>query len=280
MGVLTDVSGPVKQVIRFGHFEADLRTGELRKNGYRIRVPDQPFRVLEILAARCGEMVTRNELQSQLWPANSFMDCEHGLNKAVNRLRCALGDDPARPRFIETIARRGYRFIVPIEVVSESQKSLTGQTRLLVLPFDDLTPGSRTDSFCDGLTEEVCAQLGRLNPARLGVIARTTAMRYRATGKSIAKIARELHVSHVMEGSVRRLGIRARITAQLILAHEQIHFWAESFECQASDILSAQEEAAGRIARAVAMRLVPSVQPFPASRLSEAFSFRPYSSGY
>ena len=100
-------------VIRFGIFEADLHAGELRRNGSRIRLQDQPFQVLALLLARPGELVTREELRSKLWPADTFVDFDHGLNAAVKRLRDALGDSAENPRFIETLARRGYRFLAP-----------------------------------------------------------------------------------------------------------------------------------------------------------------------
>src|ERR1700751_880562 len=101
-------------VNRFGIFEADFRAGELRRHGARIRLQDQPFQVLALLLAKRGELVTREELQSKLWPADTFVDFEHGLNAAVKRLRDALGDSADNPRFIETLARRGYRFIAPV----------------------------------------------------------------------------------------------------------------------------------------------------------------------
>jgi Tol biopolymer transport system component/DNA-binding winged helix-turn-helix (wHTH) protein len=101
-------------VIRFGIFEADFRAGELRRNGAKIRLQEQPLQVLALLLAKPGELVTREELQSKLWPADTFVDFEHGLNAAVKRLRDALGDSADNPRFIETLARRGYRFIAPV----------------------------------------------------------------------------------------------------------------------------------------------------------------------
>ena len=101
-------------VVQFGIFEADFRAGELRRNGAKIRLQEQPLQVLALLLARPGELVTREELQSKLWPADTFVDFEHGLNAAVKRLRDALGDSADNPRFIETLARRGYRFIAPV----------------------------------------------------------------------------------------------------------------------------------------------------------------------
>jgi TolB-like protein/DNA-binding winged helix-turn-helix (wHTH) protein/Flp pilus assembly protein TadD len=103
--------------LRFGIFEADLRTGELRKRGVRVRLQEQPFQVLAVLLAKPGELVTRDELRGRLWTADTFVDFDHGLNKAINKIREALGDSAASPRFVETVARRGYRFIADVAVV-------------------------------------------------------------------------------------------------------------------------------------------------------------------
>jgi len=103
--------------LRFGIFEADLHTGELRKRGVRIRLQQQPFQVLGVLLARPGELVTRDELQAKLWTSDTFVDFDHGLNKAINKIRDALGDSAESPRFVETVARRGYRFIADVETV-------------------------------------------------------------------------------------------------------------------------------------------------------------------
>ena len=103
------------RIVRFGVFEADLASGELRKNGSLIRLQEQPFQVLSMLLERPGEMVTREEVRNRLWPADTFVDFDHSLNTAVNKLREALGDAAANPRFIQTVARRGYRFIAPVQ---------------------------------------------------------------------------------------------------------------------------------------------------------------------
>ena len=108
------------RVVRFGVFEVDLRTAELRKQGVRVRLPSQSFQVLEALLLRPGELVTREELKQKLWPSDSFGDFEHGLNAAVNRVREALGDSSDNPRFVETLPRRGYRFIAPVSGGSNS----------------------------------------------------------------------------------------------------------------------------------------------------------------
>jgi TolB-like protein/DNA-binding winged helix-turn-helix (wHTH) protein/Flp pilus assembly protein TadD len=102
--------------LRFGVFDLDLRAGELRKHGLRIRIQDQPFQVLAMLVAHAGEVVTREDLQKKLWPTDTFVDFDHGLNKAINKIRNALGDSAVSPRFVETVAHRGYRFLAEVKV--------------------------------------------------------------------------------------------------------------------------------------------------------------------
>jgi DNA-binding winged helix-turn-helix (wHTH) protein len=102
-------------VMRFGEFTADLETGERHNNGTNVKLQGQPFEILALLLKHPGRIVTRDEVRRQLWPTDTFVDFEHGLNAAVNRLREALGDSAEEPRYIETVPRRGYRFITPIE---------------------------------------------------------------------------------------------------------------------------------------------------------------------
>ncbi len=107
-------------ILRFGVFEADLKSGELRKNGAKIKLQEQPFQVLAMLLERPGEVVTREELRQRLWPADTFVDFDHSLNTAINKLREAVNDSASNPRFIETLARRGYRFIAPVQSVERT----------------------------------------------------------------------------------------------------------------------------------------------------------------
>ncbi len=111
---------------RFGAFEADAATGELRRQGVRVRMHAQPFQVLMMLVERQGEVVTREEISRELWPEGTFVDYEHGVNSAVNRVREALGDKANSPRFVETLARRGYRFVAPVERIGEEVAGVPG----------------------------------------------------------------------------------------------------------------------------------------------------------
>src|SRR6185369_13122717 len=103
-----------RQILRFGIFEADLETGELRKNGEKVPLQTQPFQVCAILLKRSGELVTREELRQKVWPEDTFVDFDQAVNTAIKKIRIALEDEADHPRFVETLPRRGYRFICPV----------------------------------------------------------------------------------------------------------------------------------------------------------------------
>jgi TolB-like protein/Tfp pilus assembly protein PilF len=243
--------------LRFGNFQLDLQSGELRRGAARISLQPQPFRVLSLLAAHAGRLVSREEIREQVWPRDTFVDFEQGLNYCIKQIREALGDDARSPRFIETRPRLGYRFIANVEPPAPAASE---RLMLAVLPFDDLSGDEQQEFFADGLTEEMIAQLSRLNADRLGVIARTSTMRYKRTDKSIDVISRELGVSYVLEGSVRRAGRRVRVTAQLIQSSDQSHVWADSYERNLDDMLDLQCEVARAIAQEIQVKLTPNEQ--------------------
>jgi TolB-like protein/DNA-binding winged helix-turn-helix (wHTH) protein/Flp pilus assembly protein TadD len=132
--------------VSFSVFDLDLRTGELRKHGLRIRLQRQPFEVLALLIERAGDVVTREELQRQLWPANTFVDFDHGLNKAINKIREALGDSADTPRFVETVARRGYRFLADVRV----PPVVPARPTALAGPLEPAAPGAVPQEAVDG----------------------------------------------------------------------------------------------------------------------------------
>ena len=260
--------------IRFGVFEVNLSTRELRKKGHKLRLQEQPFRLLTLLLEKPNEVVTREEIQHKIWGADTFVDFDHGVNRAINKLREALGDSADNPRFIETLSRRGYRFIAPVQL--EPQPPDSNKKMLIVLPFSNLNLEADQEYFADGLTEEMISHLSRLNPERLGVIARTSAMQFKKTSKSVKAIGQELGVQFALEGSVRRAGDRVRITAQLVQVSDQTHLWAESYERGLKDVLAIQTEVAEQIARSLAVELVPERQALVAHAITsntEAYEF-------
>ena len=323
--------------VRSGLFEIDLSSGEVHKSGRKVALQEQPFRVLAMLLEHPGTVVTREELQSRLWPADTYVGFDEGLNTAIRKLRLAFGDVADNPRFVETVPRRGYRFIAPVsqtppdqtegspasadapadagaarEVPTESAapdkarvapdiglpsawsrrsamvvvaaaaamvvvlvlgvvaywmrshpaaNSVPARRIMLaILPFQNLSNDPGQEYFSDGLTEETITDLGQLSPEHLGVIARTSAMAYKHTDKTVGQIGRELGVDYILEGSVRREGEKARVSAQLIRVSDQTHLWAENYNRDLNDLLEMESELGKTIAQQVQVNLTPQRQ--------------------
>lgn len=263
IGFAPDMPGPTARLLRFDNFELDVRAGELRKRGRKLRLQGQPLQVLATLLRRAGDLVTRHELREQIWPADTFVDFDHSLHNAIARLREALGDSAETPRYIETLPRRGYRFIVPVLEVEDAAHTATpvraagarGIEGIAVLPLENLSGDRDQDYFADGMTEALITNLAKIKALR--VISRTSAIQYKGARKSLPQIAQELRVDAVIEGSVLRSGERVRVTAQLIHAASDQHVWAESYERDFRDILSLQSEIACAIADQVRIVVTP-----------------------
>lgn len=229
----------------FGRFRLDAGSRVLFCAGERVPITPKAVDVLVELVQRRGTPVAREELLNRVW-SDSAVE-EGTLSSHISLLRKTLGSN-----FIETIPKRGYRFVGAVaERHRAAVRSAGSRILLAVLPFENLTGSRRHDPFSDGLTEEMITQLGKASPKRLGVIARTSSMTYKATDKTIEQIGRELGVSHILEGTARRAGNRVRITAQLIQVSDQTHVWTDSYDAELEDILALQ----GRIAREVAQQI-------------------------
>jgi TolB-like protein len=237
---------------RFGVYEVDFRTGELRKSGARIRIQTQPLSVLASLLERPGELVTRDELRFRLWTQDTFVDFEHGLNAAMTRLRQALGDHAAAPRYVETLSRTGYRFIAPVirfplpvlRVEAESPPGSIG-----VLPLSNLSSDPDCDFFGDGLIEEITHALTRVRGLR--VVARTSVFQVQRRRQDVRAIGAQLGVRTILEGSVRKYGNQIRVTMQLIDVKDGYHLWSEVFEREMIDLFAIQDEIARFVVEAL-----------------------------
>jgi TolB-like protein/Flp pilus assembly protein TadD len=245
-----------RSVVRFGQFELDQHSGELRRDGTRIRLQEQPLQVLQILLENPGKIIPREELQKRIWPSDTFVDFDHGINNAIKRLREALGDTAETPRFIETVPRRGYRFIAVVEVPSRSVH--TKIESIAVLPLENLSRDPEQEYFADGLTEALITSLAKIGGLR--VVSRTTAMHYKGVHRPVREIAREVEADAVVEGSVLRSGERLRISVQLIDARKDSHLWAESYERDLQNILSLHSEIARAVATEIQIKLTPKDQ--------------------
>jgi TolB-like protein/Tfp pilus assembly protein PilF len=243
---------PAHGTVRFGAFELDFRASELRKQGTKVKLQEQPFQILQVLLQRPGEIVTREELQQKIWPSDTFVDFDHGLYNGIKRLREALGDSTESPRFVETLSRRGYRFVGKIECEASQMRCLA------VLPLENLSHDPEQEYFAEGLTEALITTLAKIGELR--VVSRTSVMQYKGVHKPLREIARELEVDTIVEGTVLRVGRRVRITAQLIDAPKETHLWAESYERDLRNVLALQSEVAQAIAREVQVKLTPQEQ--------------------
>ena len=246
---VTNGAHPARSPVRFGDFEADTDAAELRKQGVKVRLQDQPFQVLKILVERPGKVVSRDELRRQIWPADTFVDFEQGLNNAIKRLREALGDSPENPQFIETIPRRGYRFVAKLNQHPTCIRSLA------VLPLENLSRDPEQEYFAEGLTEALINTLVKIG--ELQVVSRTSVMQYKGVHRPLREIAQELHVEGVIEGTVLKAGERVRISIQLVDARADIHMWAEHYDRDLRDILALHSEVAQSVAREIQLKLTP-----------------------
>ncbi len=297
------------RAIRFGPYTLDVSAGELHKNGTRIRVPEQPFQILVLLLQRQGEVVTREELRRRLWPSGTFVDFETGLNSAVKKLRDVLGDSADKPRFVETIPRRGYRFVYPVDrttvdkaptsaalprrfaklfgvillpvalavgvwvLVRSRESNVASAPRIrsiAVLPLENLTGDPGQEYFVDGIHDELITQLAQISS--LKVISRYSVVRIKQDkGKSLQDIARQLGVEAVMEGTVQRTEDRIHLSVQLVRTQDDRHLWARSYDRELRDVTHLPND----VARAIADEIQVKLSPQERAQLGRAPSVNP-----
>jgi TolB-like protein len=238
---------PIAMNTRFGAFEVDLEGRRLLKKGMPIALREQSFQVLAALMERPGEIVTREELRKRLWSSDTFVDFEVALNSAVSRLRDALGDSADSPSFIETIPKRGYRFVVPI----------AKRPAVAVMPFVDRTADTKDEYFSDGLTDELIRVLSRIDGLR--VTARSVTFRFKGQPWDARQVGRELGIEAVLEGSVWRSGDRIRITVNLVGVKDGFNLWAQRFDGNLGDLFGIQDEVCTAVAEALNVRLMARV---------------------
>jgi len=299
---------PAPQRYSFGPFVLDPAERVLLRDGQPVPLPPKALETLLALVEKRRHVIEKAELLQRVWP-DTFVE-EATLAQNIFTLRKALGNSPDGHEYIETVPKRGYRFVAPVRALEPGEASANAESRtnrsssrrmllwtlpvavlilasvalylrlrprglnprslasrvtLAVLPFQNLTPDPQQEYFSDGLTEEMITQLGGLNPDRLGVIARTSAMHYKGTTETAGQIGRELGVDYLVEGSLRREGPRVRISAQLIRVSDQLHVWAQDYDRDLRDYLALESEVTRDIAAQIQLKL--TAQPaVPASR--------------
>jgi TolB-like protein/lipoprotein NlpI len=245
-------------VIRFGEFELDEQTLQLRKNGVLTHIQHQPARVLALLANHRGSLVTREQFRLAIWGEDTFVDFEQGLNFCIRQIRLALNDQAERPLHIETLPRLGYRFISQIEKCGDGEPApAEKRIRIAVVPIEDLS-GQSEGYFAAGLTEDMISALSRIDPGRVRVTAIPNLNSGAATADHIAQLQRQLGLDYLLRGSVRRSASMLRISAQLHDLRDKSVLWSDTYDRSAGDLLTVQEEVTQRVSQSLALELLPS----------------------
>ena len=242
-------------ILRFDVFELDTAAGELRRQGDRVKLPPQPLRVLELLVRRGGEVVTRTEIRDRIWN-DSFVDFEQGLNFCVRQIREVLGDTADAPRFIETLPRRGYRFLAPVETPAAVEPKAVGS--LIVLPFRMLRPDPATEFLAFSLPEALTTSLSGLKS--LVVRSSLAASRYAAGMQDLKTIAAETHVDLIVTGTLLSTGDEIRVTAQLTDAATGTLMCSHSTQATIGHVFRLQDEMTECIVEALSLRLTSREQ--------------------
>jgi TolB-like protein len=243
------------RAVRFGAFEVDLEAHELRRRGLRLKIEEKPFQILAALLARPGELVTRKELRQKLWDPNTYVDFNRNVNTAVNKLRDTLGDSADNPRFVETLSRRGYRLIVPVEIVDPTRSTQDdGAIRsLAVLPFENAGGDPEVDYLSDGITESLIDNLSQL--AGIRVMARSTVFRYRGRKVDPLTAGHELRIQAVVTGRVVQRGDTLVIGSELVNAETGIRLWGDQFNRELSQMFEVQDEISREISERLRLHL-------------------------
>lgn len=276
--------------IFFGPFETNVKAGELRREGVVIALQDLPFRLLTALLERPGEVITRAELAERLWGTDTFVDAAAGLNTAVAKLRDALGDNAEQPLYIETVPKRGYRFLARVEPrpdVVQAFRPATGhrrglqrrpivwgtaalaaivlvsvaayqlradrsQTRVAVILFDNETGRPDVSRLSQGLTDATVFALAA--QPKLAVIGNAAILRTARPFRDIAAVRDALHADYIVIGQVQTVDEAILVRAHLIRGRDQAHVWVGESRMAAGEA-ALQSDVAGRIAAAVATRV-------------------------
>ncbi len=243
-------------VLRFAAFELTPETGELRLRGDLIKLAPQPFKVLALLARRGGDVVTRTEIRDHVWSGDTFVDFEQGLNFCIRQIREVLGDTADAPRFIETLPRRGYRFLMPVTGSEPAQPARP--TRLIVLPFRMLRPDIETEFLAFSLPDAVTSSLGGLQ----SLVVRSSMAAARFAGDSLEpqQIATEANVDRIVTGTLLRAGPEIRVATQLTDASSGTLLWSYAAQTAVGDLFRVQDDLTQRIVASLSLPLTSREQ--------------------
>jgi TolB-like protein/Tfp pilus assembly protein PilF len=253
---MTNTTDGPQVTYEFANFRLLPREKQLVCGQKTVKLQPKVFDTLVMLVKNHGRLVEKDNFLKGLWP-DTFVE-EATLAHCVSELRRTLRAEGGGTEFIETVAKRGYRFLLPVKTTALIAPELPKAGSVLaVLPFENLGPESERAYVADGMTEEVIAALGQIDPERLSVIGRTTIMAYKHTTKSLFEIGKELGVAFLVESSLRSEGGRIRVTSKLVRANDQVQIWSATYDSEPKSMLAFQRELSTTIAQQIRLRLSP-----------------------
>jgi TolB-like protein len=253
------------QQIRFGSFELDLQAGELRSNGDRIRLQDQPLKLLATLLERPGQVVTREELRNKLWPSDTFVDFDHSLNKAINKLREALGDSAEAPRFIETLPKRGYRFLVSSNDSFVTRRGSSIDS-IVVFPLSTSVPDPDLEYLSVGIPGSIIHSLSHIPGLR--VIAWNSVSHAKGRDDDPLAIGRSVGAKVILIGRIWQRGTKLRLHVDLLDTTNGEAIWGEQYDRDVTELFAIHDD----IAREVSARLRVKLTGDDATRLTKRYT--------
>jgi len=268
--------------MRFGAFEVNLQARELHRRGLRLKIEEKPFQILAALLEKPGQLITRLELRQRLWAPDTYVDFDRNLNTAINKLRDTLGDSAENPRFVETLSRRGYRFICPVETAKGVSPAAAPESEAInsiaVLPFENASGDPEVDYLSDGITESLISNLSQLAGVR--VMARSTVFRYRGRVVDPLAVGHELRVHAVLTGRLVQRGDTVVIGAELVSTDSGFRLWGEQYNRKLPDIFEVEEEISREISERLRLRLTGEEKKRLTKRYTQdAEAYRDYLKG-
>ena len=272
----------VRPTWRFGIFDFDPASRELRREGVAVRLQAQPAQVLAVLVARGGEVVTREQLRQAVWGSETFVDFDRGLNYCIAQIRAALGDSAESPRFVRTVPKLGYQFVAPVSAPAPPMRSVKRyalaaalalavcavvglaiglrrpRVNIAVARFDNETGSAEMNSFADGLSDALVAELTAAERGRYGIIGNAALLRRPRPERDLTAIGSSLKANYVVLGQVQRNSSHIRVLAHLIRLPEQTHLAVVRVDRDVNDPLQTESELARQISGEFLSRLAAS----------------------
>lgn len=242
-------------IYEFGDFRLEVGNRRLLRRGERIALTPKVFDTLVHLVRHQGRVVAKDDLMRAVWPDTAVE--ENNLNQNISTLRRLFGESRGENRYIATIPGKGYHFIPRVDVSADTPPTRAEKVTVAVLPFQNLGADPEREYLADGLTEEVIATLGQVDPENISVVGRTTMMSYKQAKKTLAQIGQELAASYLVESSIRSEGGRIRITSNLIRVSDQVQIWSMNYDSQPESMLEFQREMSRAIGEQVRLKLSP-----------------------